>query len=71
MVKTYKPTASELNKATDELSEVIADLNANINPDTQPEAYNAMLLRVDKVQKILLGYYTPEQAKAFIEAMGT
>ena len=43
-----------LDAITDEMTEVLADFDARINPDTHPEAYDCMHNRAIKIQLALL-----------------
>jgi hypothetical protein len=53
--KIYRPTKQEIDNATDELTEILADMDAKISPENDSEAYKEMHERTIRVQKILLG----------------
>jgi hypothetical protein len=55
MAKIYRPTKQEIDDATDELTEILADMDAKISPEDDSEAYEKMHERTIRVQKILLG----------------
>lgn len=61
MAATYRPKAAELNEATDQLAEVLADFDLS---DGELIACRAdVKKRVDKAQKLLLGLRDDEPLK--------